>query len=470
MRLMLASTWLLLALLVAGCGGSAPAGGAAAVAPAESIAYIWLDADRRSAQWRAALAIVDRIPGARRSLDSQLAQVLAGMGTATKELDAALGPEVVVSVLRGGRAVALTRPRDRAALERLLRRLPSPAATSELEGWTAVARRQSDLDAFRQALARGRLDQDERFRELTGRLPDVALVRLFARSDGLAALASTGATGLPRLPGAGSLGSFPGGETALALSSEPDGLRIVGAARSTRGDLGTSYVPTLLERVPADARVAVSFKGSDALLARARELGGGTGSAKQFEDLLGVPLERFAQLFAGEGVLYARRGASIPELTLALRPADAASGQQTLLRLARSLAQRSGMPISTSTERGVEVTRLGSGAASLSFARVGDLLVATTASGGPASFGAAGSSLTADPAFAAAAKRAGFEGRTSGLAYVDLQGVLSLVESTGNGGAVPPRARGALRAVDAIFLQTAADGATASVTGFVRVP
>lgn len=183
-----------------------------------------------------------------------------------------------------------------------------------------------------------------------------------------------------------------------------------------------------------------------------------------------MPLERVARLLAGEGLLYARRGAAVPELTLVLRPADAAAGYATLGDLARSLAKRVGMRISSSTERGIEVIRLGDGAASISLGRVGDLLVATTASAGPGAFGAAGASLTAGAAFAAAAKRAGFEGRTSGLAYVDLLGLLALVESTGNGGAVPPRARRAVQAIDGIFVQTEVDGTTARVSGFVRVP
>lgn len=471
MRLLLASASLILALLAAGCGGSGSAGGAAAVAPADSIAYVWLDSDRGSEEWRAALAVVDRLPGARRALGEGVARALATLGpNGRKELEAALGPELVLVALRGGRTVALTRPRDRGALERLLRRLPSSLVSSELEGWTALGERQSDLDAFRQALARGRLEQDELFRELTGKLPAGALVRVFARASELAALASSRAKGVPGLPGAGALGPFAGADVALALSAEREGIRISGVARSRRGDLGTSYAPTLLERVPADARIAVSFRGSDALLAAVRQAGGGTGAAKRFEDLLGVPLERVARLFVGEGLLFVRRGATVPEATIVLRPADAAAGEQTLVDLARSLARRTGLRLSTARERGVEVTRIGSGGAALALGRLGDLLVATTATGGPASLGAAGQPLTADPGFMAAAKLAGFKGRTSGLLYVHPAGLLALVDGTGNGGAVPPAVRGGLGALGSILLQTEADGTTAKVTAFVRVP
>lgn len=472
MRVTLAGGWLALLLLAAGCGGSAPAGGAAAVAPAEAVAYVWLDADRRSTQWRTALAVVDRIPGARPALETVIGRTLVAAGvTAGTELEAALGPEVAVAVLPRWRAVVLTRPRDPAALERLLGRLPAPAARAEIEGWTAVAERQADLDAFRQALARGRLDQDERFRALTGRLPAGALVRVFARGDVLADLPARAAGALPQLPGASGLASLPAGDVALALSSEADGLRISGAVRPARGEPGTTYVPTLLERVPAGASLAVSFSGSAALVARLRELAGGAGAAKQLEDLTGVPLVRVAQLFTGEGLLYARRAGVVPELTLALRPADPAAGAETLARLARSLAKRTGARVSTAMERGVEVTRIGSGGASLSLGRVGDLLVATTAPGGPASFGAGGDSLVNDPAFAAAAKRAGFEGRTSGLAYADPARLLSLVDATGNGGAAPAGLRRALGALGGIVLQTQAEGdGSATLTGFVRVP
>jgi hypothetical protein len=270
------------------------------------------------------------------------------------------------------------------------------------------------------------------------------------------------------IPGLGSLPSTDAlGDVGLALKAEDDGIALTGVIRST-SDLGLSYQPALLAHVPADARVALSFRGSESVLAQVRDAAGGTEASKQFEDLVGVPLDRFVQLFAGEGVLYVRGGGKIPEVTVAVQPADPAAGLETLERIADAFAKRTDATVDTYTLGGQQITRLHLGELTLELGRVNDIVVATNSTRGIASFASVASSLADNSDFTAAAKRAGFDGTTSGLLYVDVDGLLPLI--TKAAGEVPPQARDTLAAIDDVFFQTSADGSKLRFTGFVRIP
>jgi hypothetical protein len=457
--------------LASGCGGAGEsAGGGAGVVPLDAVVYASIDADKGSAQWDSALAVLDRLPGAREAADQALVSALADENLDFgDDVDPALGPEVVAVLLPGGHAVGLTQPDDADKLLALLEKTAPGSVTAEIEGWTAVAAKQADLDAYQQQLARGRLEDDERFTDVASGLPTDALAHVYLRGSGLASLAS-GLAGGAMLPGLGT--GIPStaalGEIGLALSAEDDGLKLSGVTRSS-GEIGSSYTPTLLSRVPADARIVLSFSGSDALLDNVRGAAGGAGAAKQFEDLVGVPLDRLVQLFAGEGVVYLRNGGgTIPEATVVLQPADPAAALQTLKQIADAVAKRTDATVETATVAGQEITRLHLGDLTVELGRVDDVIVATNAAGGIASFAAVSSSLADDSHFKAAGERAGFDATTSGLLYVDVDGLVPLV--TNLAGDLPAGAPDALAAIDDVFVQTSADGSKLRFTGFVRVP
>ncbi len=63
----------------------------------------------------------------------------------------------------------------------------------------------------------------------------------------------------------------------------------------------------------------------------------------------------------------------------------------------------------------------------------------------------------------------GLEDRTKGFVYVDVDGLLPLIESLA-GESIPAEARDGVEAVDSLVFQTSGDGDTTTVSGFVRVP
>jgi len=93
----------------------------------------------------------------------------------------------------------------------------------------------------------------------------------------------------------------------------------------------------------------------------------------------------------------------------------------------------------------------------------------TTGPTGIADFLGDGPKLQDAASFTAAAERVGLGGRTRGFAYVDLDGVIPLVESHGGTGALPAEAREVLEALDSFVLQASGDGPTAQLSGFLRV-
>ena len=100
-------------LAVAGCGGGSAPGGAsgdgAAVAPADTAAFVAVDTDASSAQWQAVEHLLAAVPGSKALLQR------------IHDAQPALGPEVDVAVLpavAGGKpeSVLLTQAPDAAKL------------------------------------------------------------------------------------------------------------------------------------------------------------------------------------------------------------------------------------------------------------------------------------------------------------------------------------------------------------------
>ncbi len=83
--------------------------------------------------------------------------------------------------------------------------------------------------------------------------------------------------------------------------------------------------------------------------------------------------------------------------------------------------------------------------------------------------GGTGPKLVDSEGFARAAEDVGLADRTKGFVYVDVDGMLPLIESLA-GESIPPDARDGVAAIDSLIFQTSGDGDTTSVSGFVRVP
>jgi len=159
----------------------------------------------------------------------------------------------------------------------------------------------------------------------------------------------------------------------------------------------------------------------------------------------------------------------MPEVTLVLAPPDADEAFDTVDRAARRLAERSVGRVETRTAGGTTAYALQIEGVTVTYARVDDAVVVSTGPAGIADFVGDGPKLEDSDAFTAAAERVGLEGRTRGFAYVDLDGLIPLVEGLGGADALPAEGREVLETLDSFVLQASGDGPTAQLTGFLRV-
>jgi hypothetical protein len=296
-------------VLLAGCGGSDTGSttDSAAMAPKGSGLYVSVDTNRDGEQWQELEALVDKVPGGRAAFDRLLAELTEDSGVDLEDdLLPALGDELVI-VLPGGSAspVGLARPDDEDKLKDLAQRGDADVVFRDVEGWTAVAESEAALDAYEQALERGRLADEASFSEAMAELPADTLVRAYVHGEGLAgALGRAQSSALGRL---GSLGGLAQGGTpsaaslgtiALALAAEQEGVRIEGSVEQE--GLPASFSPELLPKVPGGAFVVATGKGGQGLGEQLRKaIAGNEEVLRQFEQLTGVSLGELVELFEG---------------------------------------------------------------------------------------------------------------------------------------------------------------------------
>src|SRR5690349_19543459 len=138
-----------LALLVAGCGGATTAGsggsGATLVSP-NALAFISVDSDLGSSQWKQVDALSKKFPG-RNLLLQKIDKELAKDGVDYKnDVEPALGPEVDFAFVPGTTAkkiavVGLTKPDDAGKFKDLVKKLNASDTSGrqevyrEVDGW-----------------------------------------------------------------------------------------------------------------------------------------------------------------------------------------------------------------------------------------------------------------------------------------------------------------------------------------------
>ena len=454
-------------VVAAGCGGAAQeAAGlpeSASLAPADALVYATVTTDEGSDQWQRAESLLERIPGARDGLTDAIASALTDEGlTWDDDVAPAVGPEVVVVVTQSRRTVVLTQPDSDTALEALLAKGDRKVVTEDVSGWSAVAERASDLTAYRAALEQGTLPDVDAFAEGFDTLPEEGLARVWVDAAGLSK--DLGAA----LEEASSELDLGLEWLAAAVSAEDDGLLATMGIQAP-GGTDTSYEPELFRRVPADAVAALSFGGTQAILER---IEGGVdvdGVSARIEQLTGISLDGLVDGLSGEGALYVRRGGATPEVTLALDPPDPDKTWETLDRAVRKLADAMDATVGTATENGIDVRRLSTDDVTISYARLDDdTLIATTGAEGIRVFTSDDDKLVDADAFTRAAEDVGLEERTKGFVYVDVDGLLALIDELSNT-AVPPDAREPIESLDSLILQASGEGDTTRVSGFVRV-
>ena len=306
-------------------------------------------------------------------------------------------------------------------------------------------------------------DSVESFSDAMTELPEEALVRGWVD---FAALARDLASAFEQSGVQGELGVD---WLAAALTAEDDGVHFSVGVRTPGGN-GSSYEPELFEHVPADAVAALSFGGTQGTLDRLEGALDVDAVSSALEDAVGVSLDGLLEALSGEGLLYVRKGGEeLPEVTLVLAPPDSAKAFDTVDRVARTLAREAGVEVRTRTDGGLTLHELTAEGVSIAYARVDDSVMVTTGPTGIADFLGDGPKLVDDEPFMNAADRVELGDRTRGFAYVDIDGIVPLVESLAGPDAVPAEARDVLGTLDSLILQGSGDGETTTLSGFLRV-
>jgi hypothetical protein len=454
-------------LFATGCAGTASTTSSipesASLAPADALAYATVSTDESSDQWKNAASLLERIPGAKDGVSGTIGSALGEQGVDwTNDVRPAIGPELVVVATADRQPIVLVRPSDEAKLDALLAKGDTTYVRGEVDGWEALAQSDAALSAYRAALDKGTLDDVDAFEKGFGVLPSEALGRVWVDTARLS-------KDIGKLVEQASSQVDLGIDwLAAAVSAQDDGLLLtVGVRMPGGGD--TSYEPKLFERVPADAVAAISFGGTQKLLDRVQgnaDIDKATGPVKR---LTGLSVKDLTDALSGEGALYVRpSGTQVPEVTLVLRPPDASKTWGAIERLGKQLADQAGTTVSVRTEDGVEVRRIVTEQATISYARLDDdRMIVTTGDAGIRTFLADGPKLVDSDAYERAAEVVDMGDRTSGFVYLDVDGMLPLIEQMG--APVGPESKDAISSVDSFILQASGDGDVSTLSGFVRL-
>ncbi len=438
---------LLLAFLVAGCGGGSSntsAGGSsipegASLVRPGLVGFVAIDSDTGSNQWQQLDELAKTFPG-RENAIARIEDELTKEGLDYEsDVKPALGPELDLAIASAGsekstRVVGLTKPDDPATFEALVQKLNASdsggdkAVTRQLEdGWYAISDSQlaitSVLKGDQTALA-----DDDTFKQAMGKLPADTLVKAFLDGQRLGALpshaaAKGGGSSLdPSLLGLDNLRYM-----AVSASAEDDGIRVRGA--SSGGPAGGGGETTLADGVPGDAFVLLDFlgQGTTDQLGRLK-------SSPPFAPVLdelkeyGVTLDEVLALLNGEVAFYARPAGVIPELTLVLEPKDTAAALATIDKLMEHLAAARGGRVESGIQDGHPVKTVDLGNFAIHYGAVDGKVLLTSGPNGIADYGTSGDRLPDSADFKEAKDAAGMPDSTGGFAYIDVKDVLPLLE------------------------------------------
>ena len=433
-----------LALVAGGCGGTETAAseGAAGIVPAGVPAYVSVDTDPDSSQWRTVDELASKFPDRQKAVDS-IKQELSKEGLDwDKDVKPALGPEVDIVWLDfandGENIVALLQPEDDAALARAVAKGnakaedPSDKAVYEqYKGWTLLSDKQALIDRFETMAdtAAETLDQDPAFARAMRSTPDDALAKAYV--DGRKAMSAVERQVQPdQLRFVRQLGSLDWATASVAASS--DGLAIDTTVHGTLGKLfgkaatTPAYDAKLPEVVPKDTLLYLTFHGTKNLLGGLKNTP--TLRAPELAPVLDV-VGDLGTLFRGENAFYVRPGSGqLPEVTLITEPKAGISGRATLDRVIRKYAVDLGVLPRASRIAGVPSSSLSNGQFGIHYADVGGKFVVTDNPAAIANVKSPGTPLTASDTYKDALRTSKMPSKTHGFLYVDVRAGTGLVE------------------------------------------
>jgi Protein of unknown function (DUF3352) len=445
MRLAAAAPLAALALLAAGCGGSSSskgsASGAAAgatVIPASAVAYVSVNADLGSDQWKKVDALSKKFPGRAKALADFQKELAKQNLDFQKDVKPALGPEIDVAWLDfadgGKNVVFLTQPKDDAKLLVLIAKQNKSDPKNKLYiekvgDWSAVAQSQAILDRLKSAQNGAKLADDSSFKDAVADLPDQALVKVYVNGGAVRQAVQQGLA--PSVRQSGLLGkAIPNlGWLSASASAASNGVGFQAGVKSS-GIKTKSYKSELVDRLPAGALVDLSFNNLSSTLRQVLNQAGLKAQAAQVERALGISENDLLKLLSNEGALAvypSARGERYPSVELLLKVSDQAKARKLLARLS-ALAPMAGVKVKTVRIGGVAAHELVvNGAVSVDYGVFDGILAVSNSRSALAGLRAGGVKLSSDPVFTDARSAAKAPSSTIGFAYVNLPGVVKEV-------------------------------------------
>ena len=179
--------------------------------------------------------------------------------------------------------------------------------------------------------------------------------------------------------------------------------------------------------------------------------------------------DRVTALLRGEGAVYARTGAPLPEVTALLGEADPAAAVKTVDALVAGLGGLAGIgPAAETQVGGVTAKRVSLGRFPLYYAAVGNRLVITDATTGITGGVPLAPKFSSDPVFRAARDAAGMPDEMTGFVFINLHDTIPLLERLG-ASVIPAPLAANLRPLQAVLAYGTADGDTLSARLFLQV-
>ena len=444
MRLAAAAPLAALALLAGGCGGSSSKGSAsgaaagATVIPASAVAYVSINTDLGSDQWKKADALSKKFPGRAQAIAEIQKELTKANLDFQKDVKPALGPEIDVAWLdfadNGQNAVAVTQPKDDAKFAALVKKgnasdPKNKLYTEKVGDWTAISDSQAKLDRLASAQNGAKLADDSSFKDAVADLPDEALVKVYVNGGAVRQAVQQGL--VPSVRESGLLGkAIPNlGWLSASASAASNGIGFQAGVKSS-GTNTKSYKSELVDRLPAGALADLSFNNLSSNLRGVLNQAGLRAQAAQVEQALGISESDLLKLLSNEGALAVypnARGERYPSVELLLKVTDEAKARKLLNRLS-VLAPMAGARVKPVTIGGVAAHELVvSGAVSVDYGVFDGVLAVSNSRSALAGLGATGAKLSSDPVFSGARSAAKAPSSTTGFAYVNLQGVFKEV-------------------------------------------
>ncbi len=441
-----------------GAADSATIGGGASIAPANAAAFVAIDSDVSSTQWKAVDGLLDQLP----SYDAVAKRLRTIFEQRTKlswddDVKPALGSELDLIVLSGTkpRLVGLTHGGDQAKLDALLGKAGHGIVSKQIDGWTAFAQTQAALDRVTHATTK--LAGDATYEAAAAKLADDALVRAYANgADAQTLLSSLHGTAVP------TVSAQPLVWASADLVARSDGLLVHAYTQDGPAQRGQPLPPvaitsSLVDEIPSGALFVADIQVTPGTF----NFSDPKSLPKPLQQLIAsspsLPSDLNA-LLGGETVLYVRPGQPIPEVTLVTQPADTSAAEAALADIVKTLEQQMG-------------AAAGAPVVPIVHAVLGGQLIISTSQAGLDAFRSAGPKLSSDPGFEAAQQAAGMPTRTTGFFYANVASLLPLAQLVAPlvGIDLPAGARAGAGAVKTLTAWGTRAGADSSYTALLAI-